>query len=167
MHYWSQEKLQLVLFQKKVIKVLKKVIKETELSIDYKAFRTQQNQQFLGTAQAISNAACSVAYDLNIGSIVAMTHTGSTARKMSCYRTAGMIIAMTPFKEIYRQLSIVWGVEPFLVPEYKKTDDILSLVSSELKNKGLVSKGQRFIITGGVPVGLPGTTNYLTVLRIE
>ena len=154
-------------FPKKVIKVLKKVIKETELSIDFKTFRIQQNQQFLGTAQAISNAACSVAYDLDIDSIVTMTHTGSTARKMSCYRPAGMIIAMTPFKEIYRQLSIVWGVEPFLVPEYKKADDIPSLVSLELKNKGLVSKGQRFIIIGGVPVGLPGTTNYLTVLRME
>ena len=154
-------------FPQKVIKVLKKVINETEASIDYRTYQAQQNQQFLGTAQAISHAACSVAYDLDIDAIVTMTHTGSTARKMSCYRPGGMIIAMTPFKEIYRQLSIVWGVEPFLVPEYKKADDIPSLVSLELKIKGLVSKGQRFIITGGVPVGLPGTTNYLTVIRME
>ena len=115
----------------------------------------------------ISHAACSVAYDLSIDSIITMTHTGSTARKFSCYRPDGMIIAMTPFKEIYRQLSIVWGVRPLLVPEYKKADDIPSLVSLELKTKGLVPAGQSFIITGGVPVGLPGTTNYLTVLKME
>ena len=154
-------------FPKKVIKVLKKVISETESSINYKSYKTHQNQQFSGIAQAISHAACSVAYDLNIDSIITMTHTGSTARKISCYRPDGMIIAMTPFKEIYRQLSIVWGVRPLLVPEYKKADDIPSLVSLELKTKGLVSTGQSFIITGGVPVGLPGTTNYLTVLKME
>ena len=154
-------------FPKKVIKVLKKVISETESSINYKSYKTHQNQQFSGIAQAISHAACSVAYDLNIDSIITMTHTGSTARKISCYRPDGMIIAMTPFKEIYRQLSIVWGVRPLLVPEYKKADDIPSLVSLELKTKGLVPKGQSFIITGGVPVGLPGTTNYLTVLKME
>ena len=154
-------------FPKKVIKVLKKVISETESSINYERYKTHQNQQFSGTAQAISHAACSVAYDLNIDSIITMTHTGSTARKISCYRPDGMIIAMTPFKEIYRQLSIVWGVRPLLVPEYKKADDIPSLVSLELKTKGLVSTGQSFIITGGVPVGLPGTTNYLTVLKME
>ena len=154
-------------FPKKVIKVLKKVINETESSINYESYKTHQNQQFSGIAQAISHAACSVAYDLNIDSIITMTHTGSTARKISCYRPDGMIIAMTPFKEIYRQLSIVWGVRPLLVPEYKKADDIPSLVSLELKTKGLVPAGQSFIITGGVPVGLPGTTNYLTVLKME
>ena len=90
-------------FPKKVIKVLKKVISETESSINYERYKTHQNQQFSGIAQAISHAACSVAYDLSIDSIITMTHTGSTARKISCYRPDGMIIAMTPFKKIYRQ----------------------------------------------------------------
>jgi len=29
----------------------------------------------------------------------------------------------------------------------------------------LIKKGESFVVTGGVPVGISGTTNYLTVLK--
>lgn len=154
-------------FPERVIKVLKKVISETESAIDFRNYFDGRSQGLIRTAQAISHAACAVAYDLDIKTIVTMTHTGSTARMTSRYRPAAGIIAMTPFKDICRHLSIVWGVTPFLVPEYKKADDIPNLVGMELKKKDLVKEGQRFIISGGVPVGVPGTTNYLTVLKME
>ena len=44
----------------------------------------------------------------------------------------------------------------------------LELIASvALKEKGLLNVGEKFVITGGVPVGIPGTTNYLSVLKIS
>ncbi len=74
---------------------------------------------------------------------------------------------MTPFKAICRQLEIVWGVSPILVEEYESADEIPEIASLALKEKGLLNVGEKFVITGGVPVGIPGTTNYLSVLKIS
>jgi pyruvate kinase len=80
------------------------------------------------------------------------------------YRPAAKIIAMTPFKKTCRKLAIVWGVSPVLVRDYKSADEIPEVVNDELQKLGLIKKGESFVITGGVPVGISGTTNYLTVL---
>jgi pyruvate kinase len=84
---------------------------------------------------------------------------------VSRYRPAAKIIAMTPFKETCRQLGIVWGVQPLLVKNYNTSEDI-PLVSNEMLmiNK-ILRKNEKYVITGGVPVGVPGTTNYLSVLK--
>ena len=149
----------------KVIKVLSRVIIETEQSINYKNFIKDISKKRLNTAQAISHAACSVASKQRINKIITMTHSGSTARMVSRYRPAAKIIAMTPFKETCRQLGIVWGVQPLLVKNYNTSEDI-PLVSNEMLmiNK-ILRKNEKYVITGGVPVGVPGTTNYLSVLK--
>tara|TARA_Y100000590_G_scaffold469742_1_gene659454 strand:+ start:15865 stop:17274 length:1410 start_codon:yes stop_codon:yes gene_type:complete len=152
-------------FPQKVIQVLDRVIEETEDAINYDEYYNSRGQNLLSTAQAISHAACSVAHDLNINVLVTMTHSGSTARMVSRYRPAARIIAMTPFPEICRQLSIVWGITPFLVKNYKNADDITNEVGTALKNRELIIEGEKFVITGGVPIGSPGTTNYLSVLK--
>ncbi len=148
----------------KVIRVLKKVIKETErLTINQK-HNDLENENQIGTSQAISHAACSVARDQRIKILVTMTHTGSTSRMTSRYRPSAKIIAMTPIKKTCRQLLIVWGVHPILVQEYISSDDIPNIVDNEISNYGLLEKGEKYVVTGGVPVGVPGTTNYLSVL---
>ena len=119
------------------------------------------------TAMAISQAACSVATHQNIEVLVTMTHSGSTARMAARHRSVARIVAMTPSKKICRQLSIVWGVSPILVDEYESADEIPIVANKVLKDNGLLKEGEKFVITGGVPVGVPGTTNYLSVLKLN
>ncbi len=94
-----------------------------------------------------------------------MTHSGSTARMVSRYRPGAQIIAMTPFKEICRQLGIIWGVQPLLVKSYNTSDDIPLIANEMLMANKILRKNENYVITGGVPVGVPGTTNYLSVLK--
>ena len=150
----------------KVIKVLNRVIKETEASINYGNFYLSVSQNKLNTAGAISRAACSVLNTQDINTLVTMTHSGSTARMISRHRPSAQIIAMTPVKKICRQLSIVWGVRPYLITEYNSSDEIPDIVNEVLKNENIMSLGEKYVITGGVPVGIPGTTNYLSVLKL-
>ena len=72
---------------------------------------------------------------------------------------------MTPFKEICRQLGIVWGVQPLLVKSYNTSDDIPLIANEVLMANKILRKNEKYVITGGVPVGVPGTTNYLSVLK--
>ena len=149
----------------KVIKVLSRVIHETEQNINYKNFIKDISKKKLNTAQAISHAACSVASKQRINKIITMTHSGSTARMVSRYRPAAKIFAMTPFKETCRQLGIVWGVSPLLVKNYNTSDDIPLIANAVLMENKTLRKNEKYVITGGVPVGVPGTTNYLSVLK--
>ena len=151
----------------KVIKVLNRVIKETESSIDYKEFYIEPDSQNIDTAQAISHAACSVAQDQGIKILVTMTHSGSTARMAARYRPNARIIAMTPKKTTCRQLSIVWGVSSILVDKYTSSNEIPDLANKVLNSKKLLKKDEKYVITGGVPVGIAGTTNFLSVSEIK
>jgi pyruvate kinase len=153
-------------FPERVIKVLTRVIEETESSINYQDYYIARGKKHLNTAQAISHAACSVAYDQNIKILITMTHSGSTARMVSRYRPAARIIAMTPIEEISRQLSIVWGITPIVINEYNSSGEIQDVANAVLSRQEILKKGEKYVITGGVPVGVPGTTNYLSVFKL-
>ena len=147
-----------------VIKVLKNVIVETERTIDFDTVRQKIGSK--NTADAISRATSEVAQDLNIKCIVTMTHSGSTARMIARYRPNRRIVALTPRPETSRRLSIVWGVTPFIIKKYQYTDDIPTIVGKELLERKLLKIGEKYVVTGGVPTGISGTTNYLSIHTI-
>ena len=74
---------------------------------------------------------------------------------------------MTPKKETCRQLSIVWGVSSILVDKYSSSNEIPDLANKVLNSKKLLKKNEKYVITGGVPVGVAGTTNFLSVSEVK
>jgi len=60
----------------------------------------------------------------------------------------------------------VWGVTPVLVPSYGSTDEMLQSVGDLLQERGEARSGDTVVVTGGVPVGTEGTTNFIKVQRI-
>ena len=144
-----------------VIKILKQVIFETEAATKFSdhLFSEKLNK----TSDAISHAVCEIATNLNISIIMTMTHSGSTARMISKYRPKATIFALTPFNEIVRQLQLIWGVIPIKVDNYDSVEIIPELCTKVLKELGNTKTGDKFVITGGVPMGIKGTTNYLSV----
>jgi len=151
-------------FPEKVINVLSRVILETEQTINFdKIHQPISHQQH--TADAISHATCQIANDMDIGIILTLTHSGSTARMIARYKPSADIIALTPVEKTYRQLSIIWGVTPNMIDQYSNSDDIPNVSSEFIGKNHLLDKGERYVVTGGVPVGVSGTTNYLFVQK--
>ena len=144
-----------------VIKTLNQVITETEASKI--ANKNKLPEQVSKTADAISHAVCQISDDLNIKVIMTMTHSGSTARMISSYRPKSSIFALTPFNKIVRQLQLVWGVQPIKVDNYDNVDNIPNLCNKILKHINVIDLNEQFVITGGVPMGVAGTTNYLSI----
>ena len=152
-------------FPEKVIEVLSKVVLETEQTIDFDNIHQPISHQ-QHTADAISHATCQIANDMDIGVILTLTHSGSTARMIARYKPSADIIALTPVEKTYRQLSIIWGVTPNMIDQYSSSDDIPDVSSEFIGKNHLLDKGERYVVTGGVPVGVSGTTNYLFVQKV-
>lgn len=153
-------------FPQKVIEVLNKVIIETERTIDFNNMLQPIGHEHY-TADAISHATCQIANDMNIGVILSLTHSGSTARMIARYKPPADIIALTPVEKTYRQLSIIWGVTPKMIKEYSNSDDIPTVSAKFINDNNILVSGDRYVVTGGVPVGVAGTTNYLFVQKAK
>ncbi len=115
---------------------------------------------------AISKATVMAAEDTGSRLIVAFTESGNTARLISDYRPGSRIIAMTPHLETYNGLAIYWGVEPIKVPVVRSTDAMLRQANRILIEKGFARPGEVTVISSGVPVAQPGSTNMLKLHRI-
>ena len=151
-------------FPEKVIEVLSKVVLETEQNIDFDNIH-QPISHHQHTADAISHATCQIASDMDIGVILTLTHSGSTARMIARYKPSADIIALTPVEKTYRQLSVIWGVTPYLIDQYSSSDDIPSVSAEFIEKNKLLDRGEHYVVTGGVPIGVPGTTNFLFVQK--
>lgn len=116
---------------------------------------------------AMSLAVSTIANDLKAQAIVTATTSGHTAQMMSKHRPTSPIVAVTPREDVARRLMICWGVRPVLGPKAKTTDEVLAVSVEGALNAGLAKRGDLIVITAGVPVGQPGTTNMMKVHTIS
>ena len=116
---------------------------------------------------AVCDAACRAARDLDAKAIVALTKSGSTARNMSKFRPQQPIVAATPDRKTYHQLALSWGVYPVVSLEQREYQDLLTHAVDCAKQIDMVDKGDVCVIVAGMPLGLTGNTNLLQVNVVE
>ena len=118
------------------------------------------------TGGAIARAAAEVGAIVGAAALVAFTMSGETARRLARYRSPIPLLAFTPAPAVRSQLALTWGVETFIVPPARHTDDMVRQVETALLNVGRCAKGDKVVIVAGSPPGTPGKTNALRVHRI-
>ena len=139
----------------------------TDVDINYRRrFREYDSAQNRDVTNAISHATCSAAYDLEASAIITVTQSGQTARMISKYRPQMPIIGCTTQMATYRHLSMSWGVMPVLCEEQNTEDALFKHAMARSKECGFVKDGDLVVITAGVPLGIPGTTNLLKVQTV-
>ncbi|WP_330377553.1 pyruvate kinase alpha/beta domain-containing protein [Cellulosilyticum ruminicola] len=76
-----------------------KIVQSTEEDIDYiKRF----NHQVITALRTIGNAICTTAHDIKVKLIITVTKSGQTARMISKYRPACMIMGCSPEAQVVR-----------------------------------------------------------------
>ncbi|HEY5015789.1 MAG TPA: pyruvate kinase alpha/beta domain-containing protein, partial [Streptosporangiaceae bacterium] len=113
-----------------------------------------------------ARAAAEVGAIVNATALVAFTMSGETARRLARYRSPIPLLAFTPEPATRSQLALTWGVETFIVPPARHTDDMVRQVETALLDIGRCEKGDQVVIVAGSPPGTPGRTNALRVHRI-
>jgi pyruvate kinase len=85
---------------------------------------------------------------------------------VSSYRPPVPVIGVCDDPRVYRQLALVWGVQPLLCrfsgrPNY---DEIMACARGTLLAQGIAHPGDRIVVTAGLPFfHVAGTTNMLRV----
>ncbi len=104
-------------------------------------------------ALSITRAARELAHDRNVAAIAVFTQTGRTAHLMAKARPVAPILAFTPVEYTYRQLPLLWGVTPYLVPYADTLEDMLERVEETIVAYTPLQKGQQVVLISGFPVG--------------
>jgi pyruvate kinase len=147
------------------VRTMARIAEVTERSIPYADWLRRTDQaRTTSVMDAIGQIACETASELE--AIITSTVSGSTARRVASRRPATPIIAPTPKPSTYRQLALVWGVQPLLAEQFTDTDAMIVTVVEAARKRGMVQDGNLVIITAGVPVGASGLTNILKVHRV-
>jgi pyruvate kinase len=115
---------------------------------------------------AIGEAVCDISQELDAAAIITATSSGRTARVVSRFRPKAPIIAATNLIETYQQLALVWGVIPVLVDMALDADGMMQACIDATDRTGLVKEKDIVVVTGGVPVGRPGSTNFIKIHRM-
>ncbi|HUU68714.1 MAG TPA: pyruvate kinase [Planctomycetota bacterium] len=114
---------------------------------------------------AAADAAVSAARDIAAAAIVVFTISGSTAMKIAKRRPASPIYAITPSRESYRRLALVWGVRPVLSAIGTQTDHILLAGEDVLLKTGALHRGDiAVLVSGAMPVR--GATNFVKIRKL-
>lgn len=115
---------------------------------------------------AIARAAAEVGGYVGATHLIAFTQSGDTARRLARHRSPIPLLAFTPVPAVRSQLALTWGVETFLVPPVRHTDEMVVQVERELLSIGRCAEGDRVVIVAGSPPGIPGSTNAMRVHRM-
>jgi pyruvate kinase len=115
---------------------------------------------------AVSAAVADLAEDVRARAIVVSTQSGATALAVARHRPHVDIVAATPDEQVARQMMLVGGVTPVVVPLAEDTDEMLDHVVSATMGAGLAESGDRVVIAAGVTTRTPGATDFLVVRRV-
>ena len=149
------------------VRTMARIAQVTERSMPYADWLRRISRTGSWTVtDAIGQMACEIASELEAKVVITSTTSGGTARQVASHRPITHIIAPTPSPATYRQLALVWGVEPLLVDQFANTDAMIVTVVEAARKRGLVADGDLVIITAGVPLGGAGLTNILKVHRV-
>lgn len=146
------------------VKTMASIAEQTERDIDY--VQRLKNREFTSgfdVTNAISHATCTTAHDLNASAIIALTYSGGTARQISRFRPDCTIIAPTISEKARRQLNLSWGVVPVASSVCANSDELFDKAVDDAEKMNLVKNGDLVVITGGMPLGVAGTTNIMKV----
>ena len=115
---------------------------------------------------AVTMAAADIGDLVGARYLVTFTHGGDSARRLARLRPRLPMLAFTPVPATRSQLSLVWGIETYLVNAVKHTDQMVMQVDLQLIDGSHCEEGDLVVIAAGSPPGIPGSTNALRVHRM-
>lgn len=149
------------------VEAMRRIIVETEQQPDgHRPAARPDASGAVPTELAIAAATVAAVQMMETPVVVVFTKSGFSARIVSAYRPGVPILALTDQERTYRQLALMWGVVPALVPHCDSYEQMIVLAKEVVVQRGLAEPGDRMVVTAGVPFDVPGTTNVLKVEKI-
>ena len=150
---------------KAMAKIVYQAEKDAEEVNQYKFLEVLSDAR--DVSNAIGHAACTTAHDINASAIVAITTSGYTAEMMAKYKPLEPIIAATPDIKTYHQQALTRGVYPVRTPWSDQWTSLMNKAIEGAERMKFVSKGDSIVLSAGMPLQMPGTTNLIRIKTVE
>jgi pyruvate kinase len=149
------------------IEAVHRVVVEAEKEYFSQYHAQKLNQVFIKTDEAVAAAAIYTAQHLKVKAIAALTQSGNAAQWLSRADAEVPIYALSPDKLARRKLTLHRGVYPYPIEqEDKNRDEIIAEMEQVLLRQRVVSDGDLVLLTFGEPIGHPGGTNTMKIIKI-
>jgi pyruvate kinase len=118
------------------------------------------------TADALAEAAKTIAATVSVAAIICFTSSGSTARRVARERPSVPILVLTPRQETARRLGLLWGCHSVHTRDVQSFEEMVAKAKRIALRQRLAKAGDRVIVMAGVPFRTPGSTNVLHVVTV-
>lgn len=149
-------------FPVRVIQAVQKIISQVE---SFEGIYHKDHKPISTKTRMITDLICfnavKIAEHTNVAAIIAMTHSGYSAFKLSSYRPNCGIFIFTSNRSILNTLSLVWGVKGLHYNKMVSTDDTINDLQNILKEKGYVKEDDLVINMASIPMHEFGKSNML------
>ncbi|MBX6350700.1 MAG: pyruvate kinase [Clostridia bacterium] len=148
----------------RAVAVMARIAERTDAAFPHEEWLGRHAPQARASvADAVCHATVEAARDLGAAAVVTATESGYTARMVARLRPRARIVAVTPDPGTWRQLALVWGVEPVLMGRVAEGGDLVEAALAAARRAGAVRDGDLVVVTAGLPPGVRGTTNLMRV----
>jgi len=149
------------------VEAMARICVEAEKSQEVSLDRHFLDRVFTRIDQSIAMAALFTAYHLKVKAIAALTQSGATALWMSRINCGVPIYALTTEVRTRYKVSLFRDVYPLMMSyDGDDRDKVLSEAEQMLISSGLVEVGDTIVLTIGEPIGKPGGTNTMKIVKV-
>lgn len=154
-------------FPLEAVQAVHRVVMEAEKEYITQYHAQITDQVYLKMDETIAAAAIYTAKHFKVKAIAALTQSGNAAQWLSRADAEVPIYALSPDKYARRKLTLHRGVYPFPINQGNKNrDEVLHEMEQVLLQQKMVNIGDLVLLTFGEPIGTPGGTNTLKVVKI-
>jgi pyruvate kinase len=146
------------------VSTMRRIVDRTEKEMELWCLPCRERALAARIPDAVSDAAVLISKQVGASAIICLTKSGSTAKMISKYRPTCPVLGVTPSQSTWRELALWWGIQPLKLHELSDLNVAAKEAIAACIEEGHVQEGQLVVVTAGIPVGLPGTTNMVEVL---
>jgi pyruvate kinase len=151
-------------FPARAVEMMARIACEVESKIEFASRPSMEHSE----AQALSAAADSIGKLVHLRCIAVLTTSGHTARAVAATRTKTAIAALTTDPGVYHWLNLLWGIQPILLSTVPATfEGLIDQAEAALRERQMVSSGERLLVIGGVPPGQPRGGNFIKIHTVR
>ncbi|MDO4786088.1 MAG: pyruvate kinase [Fretibacterium sp.] len=146
------------------VSTMRRIVDRAEEELGIWCLPCRERSSVFGVPDAVSDAAVLISKQVSASAILSLTKSGSTARMISKHRPYCPILGVTPSQQTWRELALWWGVQPVRLAELSDVNVAAREAINACVSGGYVPEGELVVITAGIPLGQPGSTNMVEVL---
>lgn len=150
------------------VEIMDRICKATEGDDTYQGIlRSNHPITEMDASDSITVAAANVASDIKAVAIANYTTSGSTTLRTARQRPPVPILSLSQNEATTRKLTLSYGVHPAHIIEINSFAETVEWASKLMLERELAKKGERIVLTAGVPFGQSGSTNVLRIAVVE